>query len=1230
VKYHESLRGIEYKRVGSAYNILQYGKKIKRLDLKNENDVFDYPRVQFGRHERPWFFGSGSGRLCREYAAKIGHTFIVAKEFGSRRSRNFASYKDVNDFLSEYKLLKSSDRHLHEVIVPDKPAMLAFDHDVDGGLDQLHGHNKGVRELREILFDLLGIPEQNPVVFTSHRTKSDGKDYLSTHQRFPSVTVESWNETMKAIMHLLKHTGRDYGGIDFGVCASYQQLRIPGSSKVGSKTPLLPADGSELNMKVVASTLVSNRKPAAIHITTAMVLTALDKHFGCSEGCCSVADPTPDIDEKEADKLTDQIRDLYRKTTDQDASGISYVKGTLWNVPKATKCIHGETHKSNRMFIIVNNKHVKIQCASQSCRAKNEYVSLGFLTEAPSTAIQPWTQTPRNCYDAIVAIDIVQHLPANVDLYELAKILACIGDFKELLVTYAEDKDTAEIAWNTAINQLSNAKSYSKPWEAMTRLRQFLKYVPSAITTNRKRKRKLKESNRNKRFDFAFDFDRFNREHPHPLAINTSKGGSTQTVDMRYLEANELQLDAPCLMLHSEMGTAKTSNVLLKLVAKHKRVLVVTPKRLFAKSIQGVLREAGFNYDHYRDDDFWLNDKDEVIVELESLYKLYRYCWEPFDLVVIDESETIIRQMLCLSTHGVNLRNNWETLRWMLENSMQCFAADARMSCLTMDFVADVFSRKEIHYIRNTYQIPMQVRWFENSKAMENTLVKSVEDKEKFYCFTGTRAKALHIDKLAKDHYGADKTKLYCALNSGQSQGDLLRVNEVWKDMSAITTSPSITVGTSFNVRNIIDNVFLFLFTQTASPTDAIQAARRIRHPVNNVINVAIDGRSSNVSIRRKDIRDMFKERRSILLTSEFERVTKDFAHDQQTLQRILKELDVGSTNEVPGLITTAVNVTLARNLALRDYHEQLCRTFLSMGYNIEIVRRKIDKDKRVPVSTIPEKRAFDVHRGALGIVAYYETHSEELEAKERKEELDEDETAVLALYRFIKHYNEDAQEQVIDFQYWKDFRYCLTKDRRWQLLTQADESDVVDQGDRNTRFQIAGAQHRHAERTGTLQSAGVPELSSSAGGIYVFAKPLFGLFKLLEMIPKEGKLKTTSTTIKANAAEIQKTLRQCRALVGASKWTGGDLPKTPTYKQLAGFLVRVLDNLVGGGLKRTEQTETRGKQTVRVVDKRKPGGSTTRKKKIKVSKYKMEFKTTGKAKLSTLDRVKHLVSLDL
>ena len=248
VKEFKSLRGITYKRVGKKYHILQYGKHLKKLDLKKDHDVFDFPSVTFGRNEQPWFYGSGSARLSRQYAAKVGNTMLIARETGSKRARNFTSYHDAAAFLASYKLFRPKDRHFHEVIVPNTTSMLAFDHDVDGGLDALQAHNKGVRELREMLFDLLGIEPQSPFLLTRHRTKADGKDYLSTHQRFPDVTVESWNETMKLIMHLLKHTGRNYGGLDFGVCANYQQLRIPGSCKVGSNTPLLPADGAELTM----------------------------------------------------------------------------------------------------------------------------------------------------------------------------------------------------------------------------------------------------------------------------------------------------------------------------------------------------------------------------------------------------------------------------------------------------------------------------------------------------------------------------------------------------------------------------------------------------------------------------------------------------------------------------------------------------------------------------------------------------------------------------------------------------------------------------------------------------------------------------------------------------------------------------------------------------------------------------------------------------------------------
>ena len=213
----------------------------------------------------------------------------------------------------------------------------------------------------------------------------------------------------------------------------------------------------------------------------------------------------------------------------------------------------------------------------------------------------------------------------------------------------------------------------------------------------------------------------------------------------------------------------------------------------------------------------------------------------------------------------------------------------------------------------------------------------------------------------------------------------------------------------------------MFLYTQTAGPGDATQAARRIRHPTKRIINVAVDGNRSKVPTTRQRIQKLFQDRGTILLATEIDRVTKDFEDDQATLQKVLKDLEIGGN--VKALTATAINVSLARNLALCNYNEELYRTFLSMGWQIEIVRDKVDNDKLVPKSTVPEKRVFDDHRGALGIVAFYEMHKEPLETKEREETLSEDEMAVVRLYRYISKFTENAQSNHITYQYYKD--YC-------------------------------------------------------------------------------------------------------------------------------------------------------------------------------------------------------------
>jgi hypothetical protein len=1059
-----SIRGYDFKRAGGTYTIYKYGEKVQSLSLKKDADVFDFPNVTFGHDELPWFYGAGSQKYCRDFAHKMEHTFIVAREVGNHRARNFTSFKDKTSFLKYYFGLKSTDRQLHEIIPPDRTTMLVLDHDQDAGINELEAHNRELLETREILFNLLGLEQQAPVILTCHRTKGDGKDYLSTQQRFPDVTIENFNETMKLILHLLKHTDKGHS-LDLGVCKSYQQLRIPGSSKVGSTKMLLPQDATPLSEAYVGQLLVSNRQEARIHITTAQVREVLDKHFGCAaDGCCPLRDHNANIEcIGEIHALTDQIKELYRKTTDQDPSQIKYIKGSLWNVPKATKCIHGETHKTNRQYIIVKNKHVLVQCTSNGCKETKDYVSLGYLSQALSTTVQPWTKTPRSCWTAISVIDVMKSMQVGVDLYELAKILACVGDFKDLLIAYANqgnDEDTAEIAWNKAIDTLTDLDEIDQPEQAAQKLTQFLTYEPNEVINDKKRKRKLKSMEIiRKSFDYTFDFARFKLEWPSPIALNASKAGSVQQVNSHDLREVELDLNAACLLLHSEMSTGKTFGALLKLIPKHPRIIVVTPKRLFSKGMVGLLRNQGYDFKHYRDDEFWKTDHDLVVVELESLHKVYKRRHNSFDLVVLDESETIVRQMLCLSTHKHNLKANWETLRWLLECSAQTFCADARMSCITMDFVADIFKRNEIHYIHNTHKIPFQVRWFEKSKVMENVLVNSIENNESFYCFTGTRNKALHIDKLARDVYGDEKCRLYTSLNSGRCQNDLLNVDETWLDASAITTSPSITVGTSFNVPDVVKNVFMFLYTKTAGPNDATQGARRVREPEVKVINVAVDGHSENVPTSRTIIKGLFRARGSIVFTQEIDRIKKDYEdeEDQKLIENTIKELEVGKNDEVLGLMKTAVNVALDRNLSLRNCKEQLCRTFLEMGWTIEIVRENINKNKLVAISTVPEKRVFDDHRGALGIVAFYEMQKDELELKEKEEKLSEDEMAVVKLYRYIRQFTEEAQSNHIDYQYWQDYRYTLNKDKRLQMTMQSTEKDAVEQADRNRRHNTEG-----------------------------------------------------------------------------------------------------------------------------------------------------------------------------
>ena len=184
---------------------------------------------------------------------------------------------------------------------------------------------------------------------------------------------------------------------------------------------------------------------------------------------------------------------MYTEKTGNSPDSISYTNGTLWTLSHKLTCIHSEKHKSNNMYIYLKGSDVFCQCHGR-CKTTREPVKLGTIFGSLSIRYKPWMFTPNSCFIAIRTIDVVSRLKIGVDLKQLCMILACIGDFKDLLSKYAGfDVHTL---WDESVQILMNEKRIPSPSESIETLEEIIGVerksnksdIPEVKTKKRKRK----------------------------------------------------------------------------------------------------------------------------------------------------------------------------------------------------------------------------------------------------------------------------------------------------------------------------------------------------------------------------------------------------------------------------------------------------------------------------------------------------------------------------------------------------------------------------------------------------------------------------------------------------------------------------------------------------------------------------------------------------------------------
>ena len=294
---------------------------------------------------------------------------------------------------------------------------------------------------------------------------------------------------------------------------------------------------------------------------------------------------------------------------------------------------------------------------------------------------------------------------------------------------------------------------------------------------------------------------------------------------------------------------------------KYKKVLYFSCNRAFCASMIKDFEKHGFVSYMDKTKDFQYCER--VIVSVESLCKVD---FTDFDLVIIDECETIFSNL----TGEMNLKNsclnNLGKFYRIMKNSKKLFFMDAYLSQRTYKAIEDIFKddlmNKKLVHIHNK-RLPKKRIYKDVSKHhIFGEICEKLNKGESAVLCSGSNTL---IKQIKEDIFNEveglteDDILVYDAQNPLPLGTNL---NEKWKNKRLIMYSPTITAGISYTNEDwVFDNLFIYsVNVYSCLYRDTIQAHKRIRNFKNDIIHIAINDEfnrfnRAKMPIRRGDLK---------------------------------------------------------------------------------------------------------------------------------------------------------------------------------------------------------------------------------------------------------------------------------------------------------------------------------------------------------------------------------------
>jgi hypothetical protein len=360
-------------------------------------------------------------------------------------------------------------------------------------------------------------------------------------------------------------------------------------------------------------------------------------------------------------------------------------------------------------------------------------------------------------------------------------------------------------------------------------------------------------------FDFA-EFDRlFDERISSPLAINPSAPGLSRyfppeptchKISMKHLEP--ISYSPGLMLVKSPKGSGKTEalkSLLDQLRSQQFRSDLLKDDRPNSVLLIGhrtaLLREAAHRLGlHFYQDAERIPEKvRSLAVCLDSLPKFEKD--EPYDVVIIDESEQVFSHLLSssLQSRPAALGKCYDALEWFLSRAKAVICLDADLSMLTANVMRTLRAsdwKINCHIIYNkpaAPSTPRVIRLHRQARGLHRELIDAVKGGNRCFLTTNSKKATRLFERMIRDNCG-NGVRIR-VINSDNSRGEeeVHFVNNITTEIlriQVLIASPSLGTGIDISFTDgacEVHRVFGFFHTDINTHFEIDQQLARVRNP---------------------------------------------------------------------------------------------------------------------------------------------------------------------------------------------------------------------------------------------------------------------------------------------------------------------------------------------------------------------------------------------------------------